>query len=153
KASLGHLSRLRPFRQERFLLLDEVTRRSLELTRTLRDGGRDGSLLSAVDRTATPMGSRLLQEWLGAPPPERRAIEQRLDAVAELLEEPALRQQLRDSLAQAFDLQRLTARVSTGRATPRDLVHVARTLSLLPRLKAKLSARRAALLNELESRL
>jgi DNA mismatch repair protein MutS len=153
KASLGHLSRLRPFRQERFLLLDEVTRRSLELTRTLRDGGRDGSLLSAVDRTATPMGSRLLQEWLVAPLAERRAVEQRLDAVAELLEEPALRQQLRESLAQAFDLQRLTARVSTGRATPRDLVHVARTLSLLPRLKAKLSARRAALLNELESRL
>jgi DNA mismatch repair protein MutS len=153
KASLTHLHRLRPYRQDRVLLLDEVTRRSLELTRTLRDNARDGSLLSVLDRTVTAMGSRLLQDWLVAPLADRRAIEQRLDAVAELLEEPALRQQLRELLGEAFDLQRLTARVSTGRASPRDLGHVARTLRLLPRLKAKVTARRCDLLRDLESRL
>jgi DNA mismatch repair protein MutS len=153
RSSLAHLTRLRPFRHDRVLFLDEVTRRSLELTRTMRDGGRDGSLLSVIDRTVTPMGSRLLQEWLVAPLAERKAIEDRLDAVAELLDEQALRQELRDILSEAFDLHRLTARVSTGRASPRDLANVGRTLRLLPRIKAKATARRAPLLRDLESRL
>src|SRR5262249_6342117 len=94
KASLAHVARLRPYRQERLLLLDEVTRRSLELTRTLRDGGRDGSLLGVLDRTVTPMGARLLQEWVLTPLAERRAVEARLDAVGELIEEHSLRQEL-----------------------------------------------------------
>jgi DNA mismatch repair protein MutS len=153
KSDLRHLRAVRPFRQDRVLLLDEVTRRSLELTRTLRDGGRDGSLLSALDRTVTPMGARLLHDWLLAPLAERPAIEARLDAVAELHADHRLRQELRTVLDEALDLQRLTARASTGRATPRDLAAVARTLRLLPRLKAKLTGRRAALLNQLEDRL
>jgi DNA mismatch repair protein MutS len=153
KASLSHLSRLRPYRQTSHLFLDEVTRRSLELTRTLREGERSGSLLSHLDRTVTPMGARLLQEWLINPLAERRGIEARLDAVAEFLDEHGLRQELRDVLSEGLDLQRLTARVSTGRASPRDLAGVARTLRLLPRVKAKVTARSAALLCDLESRL
>jgi len=153
KARLGHLTRLRPYRQERFLLLDEITRRSLELTRTMRDGDRAGSLLSVLDRTVTPMGGRLLQEWLLAPLADRRAIEARYDAVAELVAEAALRQDLRELLHEVLDLQRLTARVSTARATPRDLGAVGRTLRLLPKVKAKVTARRAPLLRDLESRL
>jgi DNA mismatch repair protein MutS len=153
KAGLAHLSRLRPYRQDGCLFLDEVTRRSLELTRTLRDGSRDGSLLAALDRTVTSMGARLLQEWLIAPLAERCPIEARLDAVAELLGEQQLRQELRDVLNECFDLQRLTARVSTGRASPRDLAAMARTLRLLPRVKAKVTARRAPLLRDLETRL
>ncbi len=152
KAGLAHLTRLRPFVEERHLFLDEVTRRSLELTRTLRDGSRAGSLLAALDRTATPMGARLLAEWLVAPLAERRAIDARLDAVGEMLREDGLRRDLRESLGAAADLQRLTARVSTGRATPRDLAAVARTLALLPRIKARVTARTAPLLCDLESR-
>jgi DNA mismatch repair protein MutS len=153
KASLGHLSRLRPYRQDRFLFLDEVTRRSLELTRTLRDGERTGSLLSVLDRTVTSMGARLLQDWVVAPLAERAAIEARLDAVEELKDDHGLRGELREALAAAFDLQRLTTRVSTGRASPRDLAGVRDTLRLLPRVKAKVTARRARLLGDLESRL
>jgi DNA mismatch repair protein MutS len=153
KASLAHLNRLRPYRQHRFLFLDEVTRRSLELTRTLRDGEREGSLLSILDRTVTPMGARLLQQWIVSPLTERPAIEARLDAVAELADDHGLRQELCASLQEAFDLQRLTARISTGRASPRDLSAVARTLRLLPRIKAKLTARNAPLLCDLEARL
>jgi DNA mismatch repair protein MutS len=152
KASLAHLSRLRPYLPGQFLFLDEVTRRSLELTRTLRDGSREGSLLSVLDRSASPMGGRLLQEWLLTPLAERPAIESRLDAVAELQDDHRLREELRTGLGDIADLQRLTARVSTGRASPRDLAAVARTLGLLPRLKAKLTAR-STLLGELESRL
>jgi DNA mismatch repair protein MutS len=153
KSNLKHLRAVLPFRSTDHLLLDEVTRRSLELTRTLRDGGRDGSLLSALDRTVTPMGARLLHDWLIAPLADRPAIEARLDAVAELHADHRLRSDLRTVLDEASDLQRLTSRASTGRATPRDLAAVARTLTLLPRLKAKLTGRRAALLTQLEDKL
>jgi DNA mismatch repair protein MutS len=153
KAELAHIRRLQPFRQEEVLLLDEVTRRSLELTRGLRDGDRQGSLLSVLDRTVTPMGARLLHDWLVTPLAVRSAIDQRLDAVEELAGENALRGDLRSGLEECFDLPRLTARVSTGRALPRDLGAIARTLRLLPRIKAKVTARRAALLRDLEARL
>lgn len=153
KADLVHLRRVQHYRAESYLFLDEVTRRSLELTRTLRDGGRDGSLLAAVDRTKSSMGARLLQEWLIQPLTERTGIDARLDAVAELVEDHRLREELREELNDTFDLQRLTSRISTGRATPRDLAAVAKTLSILPRVKAKLTARKASLLAELESRI
>jgi DNA mismatch repair protein MutS len=153
RSGLAHLTRLRPYVPARFLVLDEVTRRSLELTRTLRDGGRSGSLLAALDRTVTPMGARLLADWLLTPLADRAAIEARQAAVAELHDEHGLRQELRAALADGYDLQRLTARVSTGRASPRDLRAVARTLALLPRVKARVTARRSPGLNDLEARL
>ncbi|HEX4591180.1 MAG TPA: DNA mismatch repair protein MutS, partial [Gemmataceae bacterium] len=153
KSDLRHLRAVRPFRQSEHLLLDEVTRRSLELIRTLRDGSREGSLLSALDRTVTTMGARLLQDWLVAPLAEKAAIEARLDAVAELHGDHRVRQELRTVLEDASDLQRLTARASTGRATPRDLHSVARTLRLLPKFKAKLTGRKSALLASLEEKL
>lgn len=153
KASLAHLRGLKPFRAEQFLALDEVTRRSLELTRTLRDGNRDGSLLSALDRTVTPMGARLLHDSLLAPLAERAPIEARLDAVEELLKEHSLRGDLRELLAVVADLQRLTSRISTGRANPKDLAAVARTLRLLPKFKARIAGRKSAVLAELEGRI
>jgi DNA mismatch repair protein MutS len=153
KASLTHLGRVQPYRPDAFLFLDDVTRRSLELTRTLRDGERQGSLLAILDRTTTPMGARLLQEWLLAPLADQENIEARLAAVAEFKEELKLREELRGILKETYDLHRLAARASTGRASPRDLGAVGHTLGLLPRLKAKVTARRAALLRDLESRL
>ena len=108
-----------------------MTRRSLELTRTLREGEREGSLLQAIDRTCTPMGARLLAEWLTSPLTDRPApIAERHDAVAELHRPTRqLRADLRDALGEANDLERLAARVGTGRASPRDLVALARTLA------------------------
>ena len=153
RASLVHVRRLRPHRPESLLTLDDVTRRSLELTRTLRDNQRDGSLLAVLDRTVTPMGARLLHDCLLAPLTDVAAIDERLDAVEELLKDHALRGQLRDVLEACADLQRLTARVSTARAIPPDLAKVAVTLRTLPRMKAKLAGRRSALLAGLEQRL
>ncbi len=149
KASLAHLRRPRPYRPESHLLLDEVTRRSLELTRTLREGTREGSLLSFLDRTVTPMGARLFQESLLAPLTDRVAIEARLDAVAEFVEAHSRRGELRGCLEQAADLHRLSTRASTGRASPRDLAAVSRTLRLLPTVQAALVDCRAGLLREL----
>jgi DNA mismatch repair protein MutS len=153
KARLAHIHRLRPYHHDDYLRLDDVTRRSLELTQTLREGGRAGSLLAAIDRTTTSMGARLLAEWLVAPLSRRGAIEERLEAVAELREHARLSTDLRAELERLPDLQRLTARVSTARASPRDLAAIASTLRTLPKLKAKMTARRAALLCQLETRL
>jgi DNA mismatch repair protein MutS len=153
KASLAHLTRLRPYSEQRFLALDEVTRRSLELTRTLRDNGRLGSLLAAIDRTITPMGARLLHDWLLAPLAERPAITMRLDAVAELLRDHAMRRDLRLSLSDVADLQRLTARASTGHASPRDLATISGTLALLPQIKSLFIGCDSVLMRELHTRL
>src|SRR5262249_28947156 len=103
KTGLDHIRGLKPYVSSKILQLDLVARRSLELTRTLREGERDGSLLAALDRTATRMGARLLHDWLLAPLAERDAIEQRLDAVGELMENRALRDELRQILADVHD--------------------------------------------------
>jgi DNA mismatch repair protein MutS len=153
KTKLTHLRALRPHHHDRVLQVDDVTRRSLELTRTLRDAGRDGSLLALIDRTQTPMGARTLQQWLVYPLIDRNAISARHDAVGELLADHGVRQPLREALAEASDLARLAARASALRATPRDLAAVGRTLRLLPKLKAKVAGRKASLLCELESQI
>ncbi|MBC8113835.1 MAG: DNA mismatch repair protein MutS, partial [Candidatus Saccharimonas sp.] len=153
KSSLGHITRLEPYRRGTSLLIDEATRRSLELTQTLRDGQRAGSLLAVIDETVTPMGARLLAEWLSNPLTEPARIGRRLDAVQELHDDSMFCRDLRDQLREGYDLQRLTARVATGRCSPRDLSCLARTLALLPKLKAKLSGRKAALLADLEGQL
>ncbi len=135
------------------MALDEMTRRSLELTRTLREGKREGSLLHVIDRTVTPMGARLLAEWLTSPLTSLDAIRDRHAAVAELVNDATLRNDLRTLLGQSYDLERLAARVGTGRASPRDLVALARTLAVLPKLKARLTARTSRLLADLEASL
>jgi DNA mismatch repair protein MutS len=151
KSSLAHINRIVPYRRADTLALDEMTRRSLELVRTLREGKREGSLLSVIDCTATPMGARLMTEWLTSPLTSAEPICERLDAVEELVQQSALRGDLRDLLGQCYDLERLAARVGTGRATPRDLVALARTLTILPKLKARLTARASNRLNQLEA--
>ncbi len=153
KSSLAHLDRLIPYRAGRTLELDESTRRSLELTRTIRDGRREGSLLEALDQTTTAMGSRMLAEWLANPLADLAAIDARLDAVGELVADSRLADGLRERLAGIYDLERLLARVTTGRASPRDLAAIGRTLAALPAIKASLTARTSALLNRLESEL
>ncbi len=151
KSSLPHLDRLIPYRRGATLEIDEATRRSLELTRTIRGGSRDGSLLAVLDRAVTPMGSRQMADWLANPLTDATAIGRRLDAVAELIEDDALRGQVRDHLRGVYDLERLLARVTTGRATPRDLSLIGRTLGGLPKLKAKIAARRSELLQRMEA--
>jgi DNA mismatch repair protein MutS len=118
KSSLGHIARLTPYRRADVLALDETTRRALELTRTLREGKREGSLLQVIDHTCTPMGARLLAEYVASPLTSPELIEPRLEAVDELYRDSSLRDGLRDALKEAHDLERLAARAATGRATP-----------------------------------
>jgi DNA mismatch repair protein MutS len=153
RSSLMHILKLEPYRRGSALLIDEATRRSLELTRTQREGTRAGSLLDVLDETVTPMGARLLADWLASPLTDPVAINRRLDAVEELTRDPLLCRDLREQLARSYDLERLSARVATQRAAPRDLAALAQSLALLPKLKARLAGRSSDLLRTLEARL
>ncbi|MEN6457797.1 MAG: DNA mismatch repair protein MutS [Thermoguttaceae bacterium] len=150
KSSLEHIDRLVPYRASGTLEIDQSSRRSLEITRTIRDGRRAGSLLWVLDRTQTAMGSRLLSDWVANPLTDVAPIRARLDAVAELVRQPALGADLHESLRRVYDVERLLARVTTGRCGPRDLSFLGRTLQSLPAIKAKLAARQSGLLAELE---
>lgn len=151
KSSLSHIVRLEPWRLGKNLTIDEATRASLELTRTLREGKREGSLLDVIDETVSPMGARLLADWLSNPLTEIADIEARLDAVEEFTQNVILCRDIREELSKVYDLQRLTAKVATLRCNPRDLGCLARTLALLPKIKAKLSGRKARLIQSLEA--
>ena len=153
KADLSHIAALVPLRQAESLEIDAATWRSLEVTRTLRDGSREGTVLGVLDRTVTPMGARRLGTWLAHPLVDVSRITARQDAVAELVDHPQLTAAVRDVLKGIYDIQRLAARVTTGRAGPRDLSFVGRTLAALPALKAKLTGRASKLLTDIESQI
>lgn len=150
RSGLGHFDRLTAHHRSSVVQIDASTRRSLELVRTLRTGARDGSLLGVVDQTTTAMGARMLGDWLSAPLVDPQAIARRHDAVEELAQQSPLRDNIRDTLKQSFDLSRLLGRVATQRTGPRDLQQVARTLAMLPPLKARLTDRRSELLNQIQ---
>ncbi|MCI0331725.1 MAG: DNA mismatch repair protein MutS [Planctomycetes bacterium] len=153
KASLAHIDRLNAYSCDERLAIDPATRRSLELLATIRDGRRDGSLIGTLDRTVTGLGARLLADWMAAPLTDVAAINARLDAADELVNDASLTAQIRECLRQIYDIQRLLARVTTGRASPRDLSFVGRTLACLPKVKAKLMGRASSLLQQIEQRL
>jgi DNA mismatch repair protein MutS len=147
--SLDHFQRLVPYRQGETVEIDAATWQSLEITRTMRDGSRDGSLLSVMDHTVTAMGSRLLADWLANPLTSVPSIVARHDALEELIATTASRDRIRQQLRGIYDLQRLLARIATGRASPRDLSHVGRTLGQLPELLEQLADPSSSLLKEL----
>lgn len=149
RTDLAHLNRLVPYREDQVMFLDPATRRGLELTRTQREDRREGSLLGCLDRTSTAMGARLLAEWVQAPLLDLEQIRARHAAVAELLAQPAWRQRLRKHLESLPDLARLTTRISTDRATPRDLAALAIVLQRLPGLRADLASAQTPMLAEL----
>jgi DNA mismatch repair protein MutS len=153
RTSIPHITSIATWHRGRYLVIDEATRRSLELTHTIRDGRRENTLLGVMDKTLTPMGTRMLADWLSSPLRDIRQIGQRLDAVQELTQESDLRDQLNGTLKQIYDLQRLTSRVATGRCSPRDLTSLAQSLEQLPAIKARLAERGASRLTTLETRI
>ncbi len=115
-----------------FMTLDASTRRNLELTETIRSGDVNGSLLSVLDHTVTPMGKRLMRQWVSKPLLNLETIQSRQDGVTYLLENGILRAELRATLRPLTDLERLSNRVLSGHALPRDLVAARATLKTLP---------------------
>jgi DNA mismatch repair protein MutS len=125
-------------RADRFMWVDEMTRRNLELVEPLRSGTRGVTLLEAVDRTVTPMGARLLRRWVLSPLCDVAAITSRLDAVEAALKNARIRESARAALDGVRDIERLAGRAAAGRATPRDLGALRDSFLRLPAIRAAL---------------
>lgn len=132
----GHLKQLQPYRRSEFLILDAATQSHLELVQSR--AGRGMTLLGALDRTATPMGARLLRDWILHPLKDAAEIEKRQDAIAALLDDAMLLGDLRSRLADIRDIERATARLSGPSGNARDLSALAQSLERIPPLAASL---------------
>jgi DNA mismatch repair protein MutS len=135
RGSLPHLTSLRTYDTGEFMALDEATRRNLELTQTLRSGSKKGSLLEVLDATRTPMGARLLRQWLHQPLLDLARLEARLDRVQAWHDHLPARAELRGLLRQTGDLERWTNRAAQGIAKPIDLVGIRQVLALAPEIE------------------
>ena len=134
KASLDHLRPPARHLVEDHLSIDPASYRSLEIDRTIRTGGTEGSLLSAIDRTATAMGGRMLRQWLRFPRRRLDVILERQRAVAALVARPTELRALAGSLGDICDVERIVARLTVGRASPRDLAALGKCLAAMPKL-------------------
>ncbi|MDQ8153134.1 MAG: DNA mismatch repair protein MutS [Gemmatimonadota bacterium] len=119
--------------------LDEMTRRNLELVESLRGGDTTGTLLSVLDRTQTPMGARLLRQWVLAPLTDGTAIDARLDAIGAWVHDATARAALRSALDGVRDIERLSGKTAAGRATPRDVRALGDSLAQLPAVRAAIA--------------
>jgi len=153
RTSLAHIDRIERFVETEHLLIDRATKRSLELVETMRTGERRGSLLWVLDRTVTAMGARLLTEWLLSPLRSPADIARRQDAVAEFVDDPDLRDDVRAVLERTHDVERIAAKISTGRANARDLVALGASARMLPALAQLVETRKPARLQTLAAQL
>jgi DNA mismatch repair protein MutS len=131
KANLAHLRKITPYDVTEYIVLDESTKRNLEISSSMT-GLAEGTLFGVIDRTQTPMGARLLKRWISRPLKRIEPIQERLDAVKELVEQKVARDKLRVELSKIGDLERLVARIATGRANPRELNQLKACLTLVP---------------------
>jgi len=138
--AVGRIESLAAWRRGERMEIDEASRRSLDLVRGSGSGltRRTGSLAGVLDRTKSPMGARLLVDWISAPLIDKPAIDARLDAVGSLLADPSLAAALAEKLTGIGDLERLTGRVMSGRAGPRDLERIGHATAILPAVMARL---------------
>jgi DNA mismatch repair protein MutS len=151
KRPLSHIRPLSFYRVQDFMVIDEVTKRNLELTQSLFDQGKRGSLFWLLDDTITLMGSRTLKQWLNYPLIDVQKIESRLEGVAELKKKKIERGQLRESLEGIQDIERLTSRIFLGYAHARDLLGLKKSLQSLPVLKKNLEPFDARIIKEFAS--
>lgn len=135
KSNLSHLNKLSVYNPSEYMILDHSTKRNLEITYTMQEGIREGSLISILDKTETAMGGRLLKKWISAPLRNLEPILKRQESVGELLKEKRYRKELIEHLKEIGDLERLISRVSTGRATPRELIAIKSSLKKIPFIK------------------
>jgi DNA mismatch repair protein MutS len=146
KGSISHITRLSREQTDAVMELDLVTQRNLELITTLQDGRREGTLFSVMDQTCTSPGARTLRTWLSQPLLDTKRIEARLDAVQEFVEESTLREEVRESLLQVGDLERMMSKICCGRANPRDVAALGHSLAAVEPLRETLKQAKADLL-------
>ncbi|AGL01376.1 DNA mismatch repair protein MutS [Desulfoscipio gibsoniae DSM 7213] len=146
KRSLHQINRPRIYNTNQYMKIDAVSRRNLELTGSIKDGMRWGTLIWVLDYSSTAMGGRLLKQWIEQPLLDTVIINKRLDAVEELLNNLILRKQIKEALKQVYDLERLAGRVAYGSANARDLLALRKSFDLLPAIKGLISDVHAKLL-------
>ncbi len=139
KTELVHFTHIYPYLTSKYMLLDSSTRRNLELTETLRDKQKRGSLLWVLDRTKTAMGGRMLRSIIEQPLIDKQDMEDRLDAIEELCKDSVSRDEMREYLNTIYDLERLLSKVTYKTANPRDLLAFRNSLEMLPAIKAVLT--------------
>ena len=139
KADLSNITSMKVYSPAEYMLMDNATIRNLELLENIRDGERKGSLLSVIDKTETPMGARMLKQWLIQPLLSAVEIQKRLDAVEVLKEDITLRNKIRSLLKEISDIERITGRISLGTANARDLIGLKDSIIRIPELKETIS--------------
>lgn len=153
KTDLTHLNKLTYLDSSKSLFIDTYTLRNLEITRNLRDGGKKDTLYDVLDFTKTAMGSRLLRKWLEYPLLSPKKINDRLDAVANLVSDFSLRNNLREQLKEIYDFERLLTRMEVGTANARDMNALKSSLYVLPAIKKSLAKATAKLLVDIHQKI
>ena len=151
KTGLGHMNFLDYYEAQDFMMLDISTRRNLELTETLRNQTKKGSLLWVLDKTITSMGARMLRRWVEEPLISKTLIEDRLNCVEELYNNVYTREILKDKLKNIYDIERLTGKIVYGNLNARDLISLRQSLSALPEIKNCIQECKSSMLNNIEA--
>ena len=139
KSNLGHIKKISKYDHSDFIILDPSTKRNLEIISSLIDGNREGTLLSILDKTRTPMGGRLFKKWISRPLKNLDLINKRAEAVEELFVKKDIREKIAYELSEIGDIERLISKICTGRAVARDVVNLKVILKKIPNLRAIIS--------------
>lgn len=153
KISMGHITHIYPYVTSKYMLLDSSTRRNLELTETMREKSKKGSLFWVLDKTKTAMGARMLRSFIEQPLIDSDAIQERLDCVECFCKNPTLRDEIREYLDPVYDLERLLGRISYQTANPRDMIAFRNSLKMIPGIKIVLSDMSNPLINSLNDKM
>jgi len=135
KANLPHINKLSLYNPSDYMILDLSTKRNLEITYTMQEGDREGSLISILDKTETSMGGRMFKKWITAPLKSLEPILKRQQSVEEFVKNKVLRQNIKNELKEIGDLERLTSKVCTGRINPREINNLKFSLRKIPLIK------------------
>ncbi len=149
KGRLEFINQLNVYNIEEYMEIDSATRRNLEITETMRDKTKRGSLLWILDKTKTSMGARRLKQWIEKPLMNPKAINTRLEAVEDMVKNPLLRDEMEEILSNMHDISRIIGRIAMSRVTPKDFVSLKQSLEQLPQFRAVLEKSDAELLKNL----
>lgn len=153
KRTLNHLKRIQVYTLKDTMILDLNTRRNLELTETIREKKKKGSLLWVLDKTMTSMGGRLLRRWIEEPLLDIESINNRLSIVEIFKEDLLLRKELKEYLKDIYDLERLSGKIAYGTVNPRDLIALKNSIACLPAIKDLLSNKESTFLQDILSKI
>lgn len=138
KNNLAHIKKVYNYDYTDYIILDPSTKRNLEITSSISEGGREGTLISILDRTCTAMGGRLLKKWISRPLKKKDQVEKRLEAVNEFYKSKRERKKIIEDLKSVADLERLLSKIATGKAVPRDILQLKISLKKISEIKAEL---------------